>query len=154
MALVRVQSSFPIARLFIQSLVVGCSFDFVDKVSGSPCTTDAGQAGLVIVPTKSPGGRFRCVPFDDTNATFAIRCCADEVAPHIVRSQKTCEEIGFAATSIQARPDICGESDINGTCTENANFTAAKDICESVGARLCTYGELVAGAGLNTGYGS
>ena len=134
-------------------MTTGCNFDFVDKVSGSPCTTDAGQAGLLIVPSRSLiNPVFRCVPFDDTNATFAIRCCADEVAPHVVRSQKSCEELGFSAASVEARPGICGESDINGTCTKDVNFTTAKDICEGVGSRLCTYGELVSGAALNSGY--
>ena len=131
---------------------IGCSFDFVNKISGSPCTTELGQAGLVVVPSKD-GGEFGCTPFDNGNTTFAIRCCADEEAPHITTSSTTCEDLGFPVTELAARPDICGASQIDGTCFTNGNYSQAKQFCEDAGARLCTFGELVSEAGKQSGYG-
>jgi hypothetical protein len=131
-------------------LTIGCNFDFVNKISGSPCTIESGEAGLVVVPSKN-GGDFICTPFDEDNATFAIRCCADEQASHITTSSSTCEELGFPVASLAARPDICGTSSINGECATSTNYSQAKTFCEDAGARLCTYGELVSEAGKQTG---
>lgn len=128
---------------------VGCNFDFANKVSGSPCSTSDGNPGLVVVP--EPGGAISCAAFDASNETFAVRCCADEEAPHVTVSNRSCSEIGFPDSPRVARTDVCGASTLNGKCFPSSNFSQAQQACSNIGARVCTFGELVSGIAQGTG---
>merc|ERR1711971_1303479 len=76
------------------------------------------------------------------NEKHEVRCCADSRLP------------GFKANSIctlQLGREVWGESKFGDECYHSKTHAGAMDICESVGARLCTKEEIQADCTRGTG---
>ena len=95
--------------------------------------------------------------------TAAVRCCADlecvepppPPPPGLPRVPcRSCRELGWPIESGLA--EVCSESDDGFACTSEVAYTGAGgavNVCQSVGARLCSAIELEAGEGQGTGCG-
>lgn len=138
----------------------GCGFDGQHVISSAPCTTpvaddNTGGVDGVIVFRRTDGNE-KCVP--RTEALYAVRCCAEENPPPKERSAISCEEFGWQETEF-GLVDTCGESEVlenkagDFVCAPLSVFNDAAAVCKKIGARLCTYAELVAGEARGTGCG-
>jgi len=93
--------------------------------------------------------------------TAAVRCCADVECvepvppppPGLPRVPcRSCRELGWAVE--KDIPDVCAESDDGFECTSEVIYNGgngAINICQSLGARLCSATELFDGAGAGSG---
>eukprot|EP00045_Choanoeca_perplexa_P017655 m.261284 g.261284 ORF g.261284 m.261284 type:complete len:2833 (+) comp17596_c0_seq5:884-9382(+) len=120
-----------------------CSFAGATFISGSSC----GEHQAYQVDT---AGNSACVSTED--ATFAVRCCADEQGTSHPFSKQSCKELGYPDPRY-GDGTVCGASTVadNSTCPKAMSFSAAKRLCTSQGARLCTLSEYVGGADQDTG---
>jgi hypothetical protein len=93
-----------------------------------------------------------------TNAAYAgygaeENCCACGKKSGMGKgpSAKTCHQLGWASPRSQV-DGVCGESDVDGACTRQ-HYAAAVELCEGVGARMCTieeiHGDVTRGTGCN-----
>ena len=92
--------------------------------------------------------------------TAAVRCCADLecVAPPPPGLERvpcrSCRELGWPIENGLA--EVCSESDDGFACASEVAYSGpggATNVCQSVGARLCSSIELEAGEGQGTGCG-
>jgi hypothetical protein len=80
----------------------------------------------------------------DPNQLHEVRCCSDTSLGNGWKQHANCQAAGFGTW---------GESDISGVCNRAKTYNEAVDICEAVGARLCTEEELLADCARGTGCG-
>lgn len=139
----------------------GCYFDEMPVATGSLCATPGSReldGALTVRRDKEGIWQYTCVR--RTVRGLAVRCCADEdVAPPAV-SAKSCQELGFEDNGLGA-VRVCGDSEVvppaaggdqARTCLDAAvPFSRAQDTCAALGARLCSFSELLAGEGATTG---
>ena len=150
-----------VLELYQHSALSGCNFDSANKVSGSSCSTPSGEPGFFIVPSffDNASNPF-CVGESNTTA-YAVRCCADEVVRFRIRTRKTCKQLqasnGFLPSSSK-RINSCGGSKVataaDGTaaCIDDpVSFEQAAKACSAIGARMCSFSELVIGVSSSTG---
>jgi hypothetical protein len=78
----------------------------------------------------------------DPNQLHEVRCCSDTSLGNGWKQHANCQAAGFGTW---------GESDISGVCNRAKTYNEAVDICEAVGARLCTEEELLADCARGTG---
>eukprot|EP01051_Picozoa_sp_SAG22_P002735 SAG22_NODE_125_length_18883_cov_12.351629_6_plen_452_part_00 len=74
----------------------------------------------------------------------------------IVYDCVTCDDLNWAVGTRPGLDQVCYESDgaalaEGGGCTAGADFATGEEFCRTVGARLCTADEVLAGAGRGTG---
>ncbi len=62
------------------------------------------------------------------SSKWAVRCCSEKKLP------------GFIKT---AGCSVWGDSEVNGKCYSKKTYCEAEELCESIGARLCTRAEIV-----------
>jgi hypothetical protein len=78
----------------------------------------------------------------DPSELHEVRCCSSTSLGNGWKQHTNCLAAGF---------DVWGESEINGVCNSAKTHAEAVEICNAVGARLCTKEELLADCPRGTG---
>lgn len=105
------------------------------------------------------GTEKSCSP--TTAASAKVKCCADSSHPKLKGSKrlpssaKSCDQLNrFSVTPYATNQAICNYAPRKGVkCTNTANFTEARRICEDMGARLCSGTEIAQDLVMNAGCG-
>ena len=103
------------------------------------CTTQS----VVCGSTAAGACRNNPVLEADPNDLHEVRCCSDTNLGSGWIQHPNCIAAGFT--------NVWGESDINGVCNSAKTLVEAVDICDAVGARLCSKEELLADCPRGTG---
>lgn len=122
----------------------GCGMDLVRIWTQTPCAQ-----GAITMAGSTKGLAFEEPRCSTSLEYHPARCCSrDEHVPEEV-PVATCGELGWNLVGGSTR--VCAESKIANVCTTNVAQSVAKDVCASVGARLCTGDELRNGEAFGSG---
>ena len=105
-----------------------------DNRAKSPSLSLAPQNRLTLIGPNDP---------NDPNDLHEVRCCSDTNLGSGWKQHPNCIAAGFT--------NVWGESDINGVCNSAKTLVEAVDVCDAVGARLCSKEELLADCPRGTG---
>ncbi len=111
----------------------GCKLDETHVWSSTVCKNGA----LTSKGAKS-NGKKTC---EVLTTKRAVRCCSEVAVETPSSLSHTCQQLGWPIVSGK-----CAKSKINGKCTVAGSFDTQKDVCTSVGARMCSVEELEAGS--------
>ena len=120
-----------------------CNFNDSNCLNGYYCEDIQGTECL---PKKAQGDA--CSQDHQCHSGFCTDgVCCDSVCAGPCRncgrpaSEKTCDELGWTSIGSNGSGAVCGESEVPG-CNADKTYDEAVAVCDAIGARLCTYGEL------------
>ena len=140
----------------------GCSYDILALWSSTPCSDPEGldtEGFGSYIRVTGRGRRVACeTAFWNKNR---VRCCADILdaseatptkAPSLApESASTCDDLGWTNADKHGDSSVCGDSEIDGSCSGEITWTEADEWCASTGARLCTVDETLNKEAKSTG---
>lgn len=142
------------------NIVTGsCSGQTTIGVDAPTDGVHVGAGGRCAIGRCQSGGACpRCTDGLTCVASGAVDCdgaCFGSCQAPTDTDCRTCSQLGWIADTCgeggecqgdqqgTSLPDVCGESDASGlTCVNSVNQAEAQEMCEAIGARLCTAEEL------------
>ena len=138
----------------------GCNLNELQVWSSTPCgdddDDDDGNSVLMFASGRGDGANARCYP---ATAKVYAACCADVrdansascptpeptsptpvPTPAVDCSVSSCASLGWDNAESYGADDVCSASNqppLSG-CSSNMVWSEARDVCQGVGARLCT----------------
>ena len=120
-----------------------------------PTSTPLPNPAWMPVHAPSPFANSTSTPTQQPSISKTVTPVLSPTAVIVARklSSLTCDELGWTNAASWGSSEVCGNSQLDGSCSGAITWREAVSLCEDGGARLCSVAELQANEARSTGCG-